>query len=512
MPRLLAFLVAAAMLAIPASAAAHEPRYTTPTATETVSGSCPVESPCRLDHAVNGASSGDTVHVAPGTYTVQTPLELVAGATIEGDPGDPAPLLVAAEDLAEEILGSAGTVRHLDFRSLAPGQEAVKLTGGIGEDLTSVADGNAFKLEGNLDGVTLLRDSVAQSVSGSGVRMKDGGIVESVLGALAPGPGDVALRNVTALSSNDDAIRCDLELGRGTLVNVIARGPKDVNANNGPGCSASYSSLRPDRSNLTLGEGIRTGDPLFIPGSVRPMAASPTVDAGTKDDLVSAADSDGRERTVPDIGAYECCAPGAWPIVDSPQAPAATTVLVPEPEVVTAKLGSAVVVAPATGRVRVRVPGGHFVDLDAPMQLPVGTVVDASAGRITLVSALDRSGRTQKGRFWGGRFRISQGFKQRGMTTLTLQGGDFSSCGGKLASAAGKRKRPVRSLWSRDKGGRFRTHGHNSVATARGTSWLTRDTCAGTLTRVFKDAVAVRDLRAKRTVLVRAGHKYLARR
>ena len=99
------------------------------------------------------------------------------------------------------------------------------------------------------------------------------------------------------------------------------------------------------------------------------------------------------------------------------------------------------------------------------------------------------------------------------MTTLVLRGGSFRSCrrGGKVARAAAKKK-PVRSLWARDKGGRFRTHGNNSVATARGTAWVMHDRCEGTLTRVFEGAVSVRDLKAKRTVLVRAGHKYLARR
>jgi hypothetical protein len=45
----------------------------------------------------------------------------------------------------------------------------------------------------------------------------------------------------------------------------------------------------------------------------------------------------------------------------------------------------------------------------------------------------------------------------------------------------------------------------------RGTRWLTRDTCAGTRTRVVAGAVAVRDLRRHRTVVVRKGHEYLAR-
>ena len=99
------------------------------------------------------------------------------------------------------------------------------------------------------------------------------------------------------------------------------------------------------------------------------------------------------------------------------------------------------------------------------------------------------------------------------MTTLALRGGDFRSCrrAGEAGERAPRRRSPVRSLWARDKGGRFRTHGNNSVATARGTAWVTRDRCDGTLTRVTEGAVSVRDP-APRTVLVRAGHKYLARR
>jgi hypothetical protein len=38
------------------------------------------------------------------------------------------------------------------------------------------------------------------------------------------------------------------------------------------------------------------------------------------------------------------------------------------------------------------------------------------------------------------------------------------------------------------------------------------DRCDGTLTRVTSGAVSVRDFRRHRTVLVRAGHSYLARR
>jgi hypothetical protein len=45
----------------------------------------------------------------------------------------------------------------------------------------------------------------------------------------------------------------------------------------------------------------------------------------------------------------------------------------------------------------------------------------------------------------------------------------------------------------------------------RGTRWVVIDRCDGTLTRVVRGVVAVRDFRRKTTVLVRAGHQYLAR-
>ena len=74
-----------------------------------------------------------------------------------------------------------------------------------------------------------------------------------------------------------------------------------------------------------------------------------------------------------------------------------------------------------------------------------------------------------------------------------------------------KKKPKVRQLWGKDTNGRFVTRGRNAVATVRGTAWLTRDTCAGTLVQVTKGVVSVHDLVRKRTVLVRAGHRYLAR-
>ena len=66
-------------------------------------------------------------------------------------------------------------------------------------------------------------------------------------------------------------------------------------------------------------------------------------------------------------------------------------------------------------------------------------------------------------------------------------------------------------MWGDGKG-KFRTQGEFSSATVRGTRWLVEDRCNGTLTRVTKGRVAVRDFARKRTVIVRAGKSYLAKR
>jgi hypothetical protein len=144
--------------------------------------------------------------------------------------------------------------------------------------------------------------------------------------------------------------------------------------------------------------------------------------------------------------------------------------------------------------------------------MPVGSVIDARAGAVTLQAALPGTG-AETGTFSGSRFVVSQDTR-RHLTELRLTGGDFGKCADRTLAAAGTRKKKtvVRSLWGADSGGHFRTHGHNSVATVRGTRWLTEDRCDGTLTKVTQGAVSVYDRRAHRTVLVTAGHSYLARR
>lgn len=214
--------------------------------------------------------------------------------------------------------------------------------------------------------------------------------------------------------------------------------------------------------------------------------------------------------------------PSADPAADVPRGQATADV--------TPVLGKTLAVAAVQGKVTATSPSGAPVDLSAARAVPTGTIIDARRGTVELTSALDRKGATQTGRFWGGRFEIRQSARARGLTQIVLRGEDFSACPtgtearrratAKASAAAAasatkkkatKKKKPSRSLWGSDDHGRFQTHGRGSVATVRGTRWLTQDTCAGTLTRVAEGAVVVKDLRAKRTITVRHGRQYLAR-
>lgn len=184
--------------------------------------------------------------------------------------------------------------------------------------------------------------------------------------------------------------------------------------------------------------------------------------------------------------------------------------------------GKRVNVERVRGTVRIKRPGASgFTVLTGAASIPVGTVVDTQAGAVRLTSAGDLRGRRQTAIFHSGTFAVHQRRTRRPVTDLVLRGGDFSSC--KLQAdrsrtsstprgpAAGiSRRKGRRGLWGRGRG-RFRTRGRHGAATVRGTIWFTADRCDGTLVRVKRGVVAVRDFARRRRVLVPAGRSYLAR-
>jgi hypothetical protein len=163
-------------------------------------------------------------------------------------------------------------------------------------------------------------------------------------------------------------------------------------------------------------------------------------------------------------------------------------------------------------------PPKGFVRLQGAQTIPMGSTLDTAKGKVRLRTAKDTRRHTETGVFNAGRFVVRQSRLRRGsrklITDLRLTGSSFAkACAtAKKASISRRRSRKrVRRLFGDGKGN-FRTRGRNAAATVRGTRWGVQDRCDGTLVTVRRGRVAVRDLVRHRTVLVRAGHTYLARR
>jgi concanavalin A-like lectin/glucanase superfamily protein len=191
------------------------------------------------------------------------------------------------------------------------------------------------------------------------------------------------------------------------------------------------------------------------------------------------------------------------------------------------EIGQEVNVQASSGQVLVAVPSGaaraagarasqkglKFVPLAQARQVPVGSFLDTTHGSVDMVSATGSGARTQSGKFSAGLFQVLQARARRakGLTDLRLKGSSFKRCGARGARAgAALSRRTIRRLRARANG-RFRTTGRNSSATVRGTVWTMEDRCDGTLTRVKRGKVVVRDLRRKRNITLTTGKSYLAR-
>ena len=125
--------------------------------------------------------------------------------------------------------------------------------------------------------------------------------------------------------------------------------------------------------------------------------------------------------------------------------------------------------------------------------------------------------------FWGGEFRLAQD-ASTGRVAIRMpkvsvaqeclpkfDGVIASASTAPRASASASKKKRLKSLWVQDHNGRFSTHGKNSVATVRGTVWVTRERCDGTFTYVRKGHVDVVDRHTGRLVHLGPKTGYLAR-
>jgi hypothetical protein len=171
---------------------------------------------------------------------------------------------------------------------------------------------------------------------------------------------------------------------------------------------------------------------------------------------------------------------------------------------------------PVSGIVLVKLPGSRqFVPLSSARQVPFGTIVDATQGKVSVTTA-SLGGATQTVTFYVGKFKLTQ--RRNGVALATLAGGDYSKCPTARqrrhrvhgSSAHASRRRPVRKLWAEGHG-KYSTKGNYATGAVLGTRWLTEDLCEGTLITVLTDRVVVTNLLTHRRVTVKAGRRYLAK-
>ena len=169
-------------------------------------------------------------------------------------------------------------------------------------------------------------------------------------------------------------------------------------------------------------------------------------------------------------------------------------------------LGKVVDALPVSGTVTYKPPGTKkFAVLKDGEHLPVGSVVDATRGRVRIL-ATDGAGHQQSGLFYNGAFIVKQRRVRFSPAELVLTDAP------RKARASRKRQAlSSRELWGVSRG-HFRTRGRFAAATVRGTQWVTRDRPDGTLVRVRRGVVSVRDFVKRTNVVLRAGKSYFVKR
>jgi hypothetical protein len=182
------------------------------------------------------------------------------------------------------------------------------------------------------------------------------------------------------------------------------------------------------------------------------------------------------------------------------------------------ELGRSFTVAPVSGTVRVqalansahnaRAASAGFVELRSPRSLPIGSTVDTVHGVARIITATGSVGRTQSGVFTGSAFVVNQKRDRLGLTRLHLLDREASVCATPAAAPRKLGKQLLARLHA-EGSGHYLIEGRASSASDRGTVWEVQDRCDGTLTRVFRGTVVVRDS-SGRKITLRAGMRYLA--
>jgi hypothetical protein len=507
----------------------------------------------------------------PATITVPNPADLTVG-DVNRD-GDPDLAVANSSSQVEILLGGpgAGFSGPTGFPTTEEAEDVV--IGNFNPDQDQNPD-LAVTSGNGLVGVVSVLPGAGNGTFGQGTDYSIGGLLQSLVSRDFNGDGDLDLAVADINGSRVSVFTGGTGMAFASpptdfpAANAAYIGSDDFNGDGDPDIAVTnFSGDPPNLWALTGGAGASFSGAVPFPVGALPLGiAVGRIDADTDPDVVTANNSDSSlsvltgaagasfapAATLPngaqprDVVLGDFNRDGKTDIAATAEAPTnGMTVFVntgpgatqppppPPPgggpkhlvDLPAPKLGRQVNVEAIKGTVLIALParGAHaaqkglrFVPLEEARQIPVGSYLDTKRGTVQMVTATGSGAKTQDGKWTAGIFQVLQSRKKRekGLTELRLSGGSFKKCSrprrGKRASAAALSKRTIRKLKSSAKG-RFRTRGRHSAATVRGTIWLTADRCDGTLTKVTRGTVAVRDLRRRKTVLVRAGKSYLAR-
>jgi hypothetical protein len=327
---------------VPAASAAAATRFANPLGS---GGACTATDPCKIQTAINSASSPSTVVLQPGDYgsaaaPLTDQLSSLQPLDVHGTDGQPPPRIFTSASPGISLLSN--TPSHLrDVRVEQTAAAVAVMAGGVVERVYVRSAGDACVPLGY---DATFRDSVCWTTGAGSAALA------LEIGGFGPGtPMTVYGRNLIAYASGPSGTGIRLSAGEYeqlTLVasNVIASGSTDVKARGSSGAGAPYAHIQLDHSNYdtTATEGPdatvtpagsgsnQMAAPLLeAPGSgdFHQLTGSPTIDAGADDALNGAFDLDGAARTRgprTDIGAYESAAPPTAPVVTPQPGPTGT--------------------------------------------------------------------------------------------------------------------------------------------------------------------------------------------
>jgi hypothetical protein len=305
---------------IAANGAQAAQRYAAPAGSGTV---CSQAAPCSLEEAITKAEANDEVIVGAGTYAPGATIEVPIGATnveVHGDLGGPMPKISTSLPQGPIYFPeAAGSLKYLDIEN--KGNVAIICKTDSRVERVRVKDIAAGGAGIEQTSNCVVRDSLVRAEGENSVALRGFALSGDLTGvarnvtAIAAGTGSVAIMsNFEEFSSGSYTLNVKNSIASGEGVDLFA-----VEGGFGQGkiivSNSNFETSKVTGSSTVTDVGAnQTAPPLFADaasGDYQEAAGSPTIDAGTADQL-GVLDLAGNARVLgaaPDIGAFEFVPP-----------------------------------------------------------------------------------------------------------------------------------------------------------------------------------------------------------